>query len=150
MRLLLWWGLFTTAGVWFQSFVPGVDFLIPGIVICLQERLFVWGGWLALLWIFIQEGAGSMAFGSTLLWYGGLLGFYIGLKCYFESGNIVFILLLSALLSAWHFVLSVGLTSLQDLEVSRTALFNESLLQFIAFPAVWLSGSMLYRKYVAR
>jgi hypothetical protein len=150
MRLLLWWALFTMAGVWFQSFVPGVDFLSPGIVICLQERLFVWGGWLALLWILIQEGAGSMAFGSTLLWYGGLLGFYIGLKCYFESGNIVFILLLSALLSVWHFVLSVGLTSLQDLEVSRTALFNESLLQFIAFPAVWLSGSMLYRKYIAR
>jgi hypothetical protein len=150
MRLLLWWVLFTMAGVWLQSFVPGVDFLIPGIVICLQERLLVWGGWLALLWILLQEGTGSLAFGASLLWYGGLFGFYIGLRCYFESGNIVFIILLSALLSVWHFIVGVGLTSLQDIEISRTVLFNESLFQFIAFPAVWLAGSMLYRKYVSR
>jgi hypothetical protein len=150
MRLLLWWGLFSVAGVWLQRLVPGVDFLMPGIVICLQERLFVWGGWLIVFWILLQEGTGSLAFGAALLWYGGLIGFYIGLRCYFESGNIVFILLLSTLLSVWHFVLGSGLASLQDLTFSRADLFKESMLQLVAFPVVWLLSSFIYRKYFAR
>jgi hypothetical protein len=150
MRLLLWWGMFTVAGVWLQNLVPGVDFLMPGIVICLQENLLVWGGWLVLLWILLQEGTGSLAFGAALLCYGGLVGFYIGLRCYFEPENIVFIVLLSTLLAFWHFILGIGLASLQDLSISSSTLLKESMVQLAVFPAVWLLGTLVYRKLFAR
>jgi hypothetical protein len=150
MRRLVWWVLFTLSGLWLQNFVPGVDFLAPGIIICLQEHLFVWGGWLALLWIVLQEGTGNTAFGATLLLYGGLVGSYFVLKCYFESGNIVFVLLLSAILAGWHFIVGSGLASLQDITISRADLLRESLIQFFVFPLIWLIGSLLYKKHGAR
>jgi hypothetical protein len=150
VRRLVWWVLFTLSGLWLQNFVPGVDFLAPGLVICLQEQLFVWGGWLALLWIVLQEGTGSTAFGATLLLYGGLVGSYFVLKCYFESGNIVFVLLLSFILAGWHFIVGSGLASLQDISISRAELLRESLIQLFVFPLIWFLGSLLYKKYGAR
>ena len=37
-RNLLWWALYTCIGISLQAVLPGLDFLLPGLILAIQER----------------------------------------------------------------------------------------------------------------
>jgi hypothetical protein len=138
LAALLWWGLYTVAGVWAQRTVPGVDFLAPGIVLSMQED----GGrrtvWLALAWMLLIEGTGNLPFGYGLAWYGLLTTLYLLGRGLFEARSVVFMCLLGAAMGTLHPVLTHSLATLADLTVDTRQLAMEGALQAVSFPLVWL------------
>ena len=65
---IIWWLIFFVLCVIAQSILSGIDFLIIGVIIAMQERRVIQLFWVILAAIFVQEGVGSMPFGSALLW----------------------------------------------------------------------------------
>lgn len=135
-RIVFWTG-FTLFGLWMQSFVPGVDFLAPGLVLCLQEEKVRSTVGLALAWLLLQEGIGSLAFGTGLLWYGILAGLFFFGHWLFEAKNFFFMVILGACLGVMHFALTHVMAQLQDWLVPSGRVFMESLLQAVVFPVQW-------------
>lgn len=144
MLAALWWSGFTVAGIWGQSFIPGVDLLAAGLVVSLQEQTRTRTFWLAVAWIVLQEGVGSLAFGYGILWYSALaLIFFVG-RWLFEARSILFIALIGISLGVLHFAFTLVLTSLEDLTLPLDRLLWESLAQVLVFPAGWWAADRLY------
>ena len=131
------WVLFTLSGLWLQSFLPGVDFLAPGLVLSLQEErprtTVVLGG----LWLLLQEGTGSLAFGTVVLWYGVLAGLFFFGHWLFEAKNFLFMVILGLCLGLLHFVLMQVMAQLQDWRVAPGRVLMEGVLQAVVFPVQW-------------
>jgi hypothetical protein len=72
MLRALWWAGFAAVGIWAEAFVPGVDFLAPGLVFSLQTEGRARALTLALAWVLLQEGMGSQHFGASVIWYWAL------------------------------------------------------------------------------
>lgn len=136
-RKAAFWGVFTLSGVWLQSFMPGVDFLAPGLILCLQEEKARTTVFLGLLWLLIQEGTGSLAFGTAVLWYGVLAALFFFGHWLFEARNFVFMVILGGCLGVLHFGLMNVMTHLQDWLVSPGRVLLESLVQAVVFPLEW-------------
>ena len=68
-RNLVWWGGYASIGISLQAVLPGLDFLLPGLIRAIQERKKAQFLWVAALFLLIQEGTGSMLFGGTLVSY---------------------------------------------------------------------------------
>lgn len=134
---ITFWVVFTISGVWLQSWVPGVDFLAPGIILAMQEEKWTVPVWLGLIWLFIQEGTGSLAFGAGLLWYGVLAGLYFFGHWLFEARNVLFMFILGLCLGSMHFLLINIMALLQDWSVPLQRLLFESALQTLVFPVEW-------------
>lgn len=150
MVQFLWWFGFTLSAIWLQKFFPGVDFLVPGLLICLQEKKYGLAGWMGFVWMLLQEGAGGLSFGPGLLWYGGLVGFYLIFQIFFEPENIFFVIILSAFLGMWHFTVANIMALLQDVIPAQWTLLRESAAMFILFPVAWRLTHGLYRRWVPR
>ncbi|MFZ5425517.1 MAG: hypothetical protein ACOZEN_00975 [Thermodesulfobacteriota bacterium] len=136
-RKVAFWSVFTLSGVWLQSFMPGVDFLAPGLILCLQEEKVRTTVFLGLLWLLIQEGTGSLAFGTAVIWYGVLAAMFFFGHWLFEARNFVFIAILGACLGVLHFGLMHVMTQLQDWLVPAGRVFMESIVQAVVFPVEW-------------
>ncbi len=136
-KRILFWTFFTLAGVWLQSMLPGVDFLAPGFILCLQEEKWSVTAWLSLIWLFIQEGTGSMAFGSGLLWYGALAGLYYFGHWLFEAKNFLFMFILGICLGLLHLILTHVMAGLNDWTILGGRVLMECLLQALVFPVEW-------------
>ncbi|GAB6177144.1 hypothetical protein JCM16814_20350 [Desulfobaculum senezii] len=148
MHPLLWWTLFTVAGIWLQRLVPGVDFLAPGLVILMQEREVRVAAWLTCIWILVQEGTGGMAFGSALLWYAALGALFWAGRWLFESTNLLFVMLIGIAMGVWHVGLFELMAQLQDLSVSTPRLMTEGLLQAGIFFIEWAFAYAIYKNWV--
>jgi hypothetical protein len=146
MQQATWWIFFTIFGIWAQRFVPGVDFLAPGLLLCLQEGRFSTAVQLTVIWIFLQEGMGSLAFGFAILWYLGLTIFYVAGRWLFESRNFFFVFFLGLCMGAWHVGLSSIMSTLQDLRVDVQILAREGALQAFVFTSQWLVFHQFYRR----
>lgn len=131
------WVLFTLGGLWLQSFMPGVDFLAPGLILSLQEDRVRASVILGLLWLMIQEGTGSLAFGTVVLWYGVLAALFFFGHWLFEAKNFLFMIILGGCLGVLHFGLMNVMTQLQDWQVLPGRVFLESLVQAVVFPVEW-------------
>ena len=134
---IVFWALFTLAGGWMQSVIPGVDFLAPGFILAMQEEKWTVPVWLGIIWLFIQEGTGSLAFGAGLLLYGGLAGLYFFGHWLFEARNFLFMFIVGLCLGAMHFVLINLMALLLDWTVPVERLLMESVLQSLIFPIEW-------------
>ena len=134
---ITFWVVFTLCGLWLQNIVPGVDFLAPGLILAMQEEKWTVPLWLGVLWLFLQEGTGSLPFGASLLWYGALAGLYFFGHCLFEARNFLFVFILGASLGAMHFLLIGVMVLLQDQTVPVERLLTESALQALIFPVEW-------------
>ena len=145
-NMLFWLG-FTVACIWLQHFIQGVDFLVVGLILLLQEGRWPKTLWLALLWILIQDGGGNLAFGPALLWYAGVAALFHAGRWLFEAENVLFILLLGLSLGVWHLGLVWLMASLQDVVVSGPALLRESLVQALVVLPVWLAAHKLQLKF---
>lgn len=146
MQQAIWWICFTIFGIWAQRFVPGVDFLAPGLLICLQEDRFTTAVQLVVVWIFLQEGMGSMAFGFAILWYLGLTVFYVAGRWLFESRNFFFVFFLGLCMGVWHVGLPIIMSRLQDMTLDVHVLAREGALQAFVFTSQWLIFSQLFRR----
>lgn len=147
LKNILWWIVFIATGVWVQHHIPGVDILAVGLLVSMQERRTAQTIWLALIFVLLQEGAGSLAFGTALIWYGGLAAAYSGGKWLFESQNMLFILLLGVVLGGLHVGLTLLFASLQDLEVDSMRLLMEGVLQAVITVPAWLTTRTLRRRF---
>ncbi|MDD4951370.1 MAG: hypothetical protein PHV85_02355 [Desulfovibrionaceae bacterium] len=135
----LWWTAFVLAGIWAQSFLPGVDLLAAGLVVCLQDEDWLAALWLGLALIFVQEGVGSLAFGYSILWYGGLgLLYFLGRRA-FEPESVLFMCLLGAGLGLLHVLCAMASGLLQGIELPLRRLALEAVLQAAVFPVEWLA-----------
>lgn len=144
----LFWSAFTLAGVWLQRFAPGADLLAPALIVCLQQRRVTATAWLAAAFIVLQEGAGSLAFGSLILWYGGLLAVYLVGRWLFESRNLLFIFIIGLFLGVWRLVLVRMMASLQNLTPDLGRLAMEGALQAGFFTLEWGLLFLLYKRCV--
>ncbi len=144
---VLWWGGFTVLGVWAQFFFPGIDFFAPGLILCFQENRGRLALWLAVAWILILEGSGSLAFGYGLPWYAGLALLYAAGRWIFHAKNVLFMCILGLSLGAWHYLLTLGLAELEDVLVPAGRLLREGAWQAVVFPVEW---ALLNRFYPER
>ena len=137
---LLWWGTYITGALVVQQSIPGVDALVPGFLLSLQERNTKQSAWLFLLFVLIQEGSGNLTFGSSLLWYGGQVLFFRISQRFFVAENLLFVLMLSAILGAYHGALEWFMCAVQKVPVDYAVLTQESVIQAVIIPVIWGLG----------
>lgn len=136
--LALYWAVYIVAGIIIQQQVPGTDALVPGFLIALQSGRKKILFWLFILFVLIQEGGGSLHFGSSLLWYGGQIAIYY-IASYFVSTNSFFAtLMLAGLFSAYGALVKIFICAIQDIPVNYQYLLETSLIQAAIIPIIWL------------
>ena len=140
-----WWLIYAFAAISLQAVLPGLDFLLPGFIIALQERRLFQTLLLGTAFMLAQEGMGSMAFGGTLLWYAAAAAAFYAACNLFEGRSILFIFLLSALLSGVRYVIFGFLSTLQDIPWEPALLLDECFLQALLTPFIWAAASALRR-----
>jgi hypothetical protein len=145
MRRIVWWIGFTGCGIWAQSHLPGVDFLVPGLILSLQEETTPQSLWLALVWLLLQEGMGSLPFGFGLLWYAATAGLFLVGRWLFEAKNLMFMSMLGLALGLLHYGLLMVMAGLQDWLVPPGRLLTESIYQALIFPLEWAVIHAAYR-----
>ena len=143
VRNLIWWIMFTIVGVGLQWNVPGVDFLLPGLLVALQEHCLPQLCWVMLIFILIQEGLGSLHFGGVILWYLLVLSVAgIGYRL-FHVYNWFFILITSIFAAISHYAVITLMCSLQALQFDSDILFYDCLIQALITPLVWKIADIL-------
>ncbi len=143
-----WWAIFLSLGLLVQNWLPGTDILLIGLIIALQERKKAQTFWLFICVILLQEGTGTLAFGSSLLSYTMvILIFYLG-RALLEQENILFVLLVSASAGAGHYVFTQAMAAFQGLTLPHSRLLMESLIQMLLLPPLWFFAVALRDKMV--
>lgn len=153
MTPALFWLVYTLAAVWLQAFFPGPDLFAPALLLVLQERGYSRLGWLLPLWILIQEGSGSLHFGTSLLWYSGLILFFCSTRNLLDSRGFLFICLMSIFAGVWQFLCLYLLSGLQELQVPKEQLLQQALQTVLALPLLWavllsLKNRLLWESHV--
>ena len=109
-RNLVWWGGYASIGISLQAVLPGLDFLLPGLILAIQERKKAQFLWVAALFLLIQEGTGSMLVGGTLVSYG---------------------------LGVVHYVTTALMSGLQGIPFHAPLVMDESVIQTLMTPFLW-------------
>lgn len=134
---ILWWAMYIAGALVVQQSVPGVDALTPGFLLSLQERRFKQTAWLFLLFVLIQEGTGSLNFGSALLWYGGQVVLFRASLRFFVPESMLFVIMLSASLGLYHAFIVWFMCAVQMVPLDFLTLVRESLFQAAIIPVIW-------------
>jgi hypothetical protein len=134
---ILWWATYIAGALIVQQNIPGVDALVPGFLLSLQERKTWQSVWLFCIFVLIQEGAGSLTFGSAVLWYSGQVWLFHVSQRFFVAENILFVFMLSAVLGTYHFLLTWLMCSVQNLPLEFALLARESMIQAAIIPLIW-------------
>lgn len=144
MLSALWWSVFTLAGIWCQGFLPGIDCLAPGLFISLYDENTPGTITLATVWIILQEGMGTLAFGYAVIWYSLLVLFFVFTHNLFKPKSLILVCLAGGFLGVLKFVLTLSLLSLEAKGSPLGKILWESLLQAVSFPAIWFAAHKLY------
>ncbi len=142
-RNMVWWLGFILVAIWAQSLVPGVDFLVVGLVLSLQEGRLKQTCWLGACVLLIQEGTSTLSFGTSLLLDGIAVVAFIFGRWLFQSRNVLFLSLLGGVLGLSHYLIVPMMAYLEDYSVPRESLLLESVIQAAIFPPVWLLAHTL-------
>ena len=144
---ILWWVAFFVFGLALQQALPGTDVLVAGLFLALQERRPFQLAVVLLALILVQEGVGTLDFGTSVLWYLLVITlFFIG-RWMFETENWLFVLLLSGCIGLAHYGVIWLMTRLQFIPLDTTQLLDESILQALLTPFV-SQCSMMARRWV--
>lgn len=141
-----WWGAYMTCAVWAQELSGGHDFLSPGVLVCLQFRRLWQALSVAVLWIFLHEGAGSLAFGTSLLFYAGLFVLFFVSQWLLEPENPLFILTFSLGLAGWLYVVLAGAISFQEIATRLPDPWPWVFRQWSSYVLTWAISLFVYRK----
>lgn len=141
----IFWIVFIIVAVWLQLFIPGTDFFLPGIVLCLQRERFLHAAGLMLVALLIQEGTGSLVFGAGVLRYGGLaVMFFLG-RSLFEARSPVFILLLAVAFTLSQMIILQTMAGLQSMTTQGDRLAMEGIAVFATILLGWWILDAVYR-----
>lgn len=145
----VWWAAYLAVGLGLQLNFPGIDALIPGIILSCQEQRLRQTLILCLTALLIQEGAGSLAFGSALLWYGSLLFFFFTGRVFFVTGSLFFVVLLALVLGITHVALLYVTSSLQGFSVDAYRLAQQAMAQALLIPPLYAVASLFRKRFFA-
>jgi hypothetical protein len=141
MRNFIWWIFYIVIAIWLQKFAPGLDALVPGLIICLQEHNKQQTFLFLLICVVFQEGCGTLPFGASIIWYGLVFSFFYVGGWFFLAENQFFILLLSVTLGLGRLGMFLGMGALQPLPLDTQALLGQCVIQAVFTPIIWaLSG----------
>ncbi len=126
-----------------QQHVAGIDFLAPGFLIALAMRQKTEAAWLFLIFVLIQEGTGSLTFGTAMLWYGGQTLLFALSSHLFVLNNVLFISLMSLGLGVYRALLLLLMSALQDIPMNYNQIIFESIIQALVIPLVWWLAYLL-------
>ena len=136
-RNVLWWTLFIFFGILLQRLVPGVDFLVAGLLCILREKRYKDLFWLLPLLVVLQEGMGTQAFGVALLWYAAASALFFLGRWLFDVDNFFYAFLLSACLGICYFGIIFLMSPLYDVSLDVARLMDESVYQSLLLPPAW-------------
>ena len=134
---VFWWVCFIVIAICVQAIAPGLDVLVVGLIILLQEK--DWRGmlWLVPLFVLLQEGMGTRPFGPVIVWYAATIVIFKLGRWLFETDNFLFIFLLSACLGAAYYGVAWLMAPLQNLAFNVGDTLDKSLVQAIFMPFAW-------------
>ena len=136
-RNAFWWWGFLFPAITLQRFFPGVDFLVVGFLLTLQERRYMDLIWVLPLLVILQEGMGTRAFGAALLWYVIVTAvFFLG-RWLFDVENFLYAFLFSACLAACYFAVAFLMSPLYAVPVDIHRLLDESVYLALLLPVCW-------------
>ena len=144
---ILWWAAFFVLGLALQQALPGTDVLVAGLFLALQERRPFQLAVVLFALILVQEGVGTLDFGTSVLWYLLVITLFFAGRWMFETENWLFVLLLSGCIGLAHYGVIWLMTRLQFIPLDMTRLLDESILQALLTPFVW-QCSMMARRWV--
>lgn len=146
----MWWAAFTAIGIIIQvNLGLGIDILVAGLIISLQEQRRAQTCWLIICWVILQEGVSDLAFGTTVLWYVGTVVLFYMCNRLFEARSYLFIILLCIVLGAWHGLLMTMMASMQDYAIMINRVAWENLVQAVIILPVWLIAYKLRGRFAA-
>ena len=135
---IIWWVVFLSLGLVVENLLPGTDVLLIGLIIALQEGKIAQIIWVFLAVILLQEGIGTLAFGSSILSYTAVvLIFYAG-RALLEQENILFVLMVAASAGIGHYVFTEAMAALQNISLPGQRLAVESFIQVLILPPLWI------------
>lgn len=131
------WACFIAIAICIQAMAPGLDVLVTGIIIVLQEKDWRSLLWLLPLFILLQEGMGTRPFGSIIIWYAATIVIFRMGRWLFQTGNFLFVFILSACLGATYYGIAWLMAPLQNIAFNVEDTLDKSLLQAIFLPFAW-------------
>lgn len=131
------WICFIILAICVQAMAPGLDVLVVGLIILLQEEDYRAMLWLLPLFILLQEGMGTRPFGSMIVWYAAVVFIFTAGRWLFEAGNFIFVFLLSACLGLAYFGVAWLMAPLQNLTLDIGDTVDKALVQAIFMPFAW-------------
>lgn len=134
---MIWWLAFIFIAICAQALAPGLDVLVVGLIILLQEK--DWHGmiWLLPLFILLQEGMGTRPFGAAIIWYAATIVIFKLGRWLFETENFLYIFLLSSCLGATYYAIAWLMAPLQNIAFNVEDTLDKALLQAIFMPFAW-------------
>lgn len=137
LKNIAWWLCFIFVGVCAQTLAPGLDILVVGLIILLQEEDYASMCWLAPLFCLLQEGMGTRPFGTAIIWYGAVIAIFLLGRWLFEARNFIFVFLLSASLGCAYFFVAWLAAPLQNMAFNLPDTLDKALTQAIFMPFAW-------------
>lgn len=133
----LWWFCFIVMAVCVQALAPGLDVLVVGLIILLQEEDYSDMIWLLPLFILLQEGMGTRHFGAILIWYAATIAIFRVGRWLFATDNFLFVFLLCACMGFAYFSIAWLMAPLQNLHFNVEDTLDKALVQAIFMPFAW-------------
>lgn len=147
LRPAIWWTFFTAMCIWIQSFISGIDCFGPAVLVLMHLQRYREAVWLTPVWILINEGVGSLAFGCSLLWFGGLILTFLFLCQFLSSSNIIFLLSLSLLAGVGQSGIIVLMASLQEIIIPFERIVVQGILSAFLFPVLWFGMLTAFKRW---
>ncbi len=144
---LVWWACYLVTALWAQEMSGGLDFLAPGLLICLQSGQWWAAAWTAALWVLVQEGIGNLAFGVVIFFYAGMVMFFLLSRWLLEPENPLFIFFFSLLLAVWSWLALSGAVSFQELSARMPGPWAFVAKQWGAYAFTWSVALFTFRRW---
>jgi hypothetical protein len=148
-RNVFWWAGFLFPAVALQRVFPGVDFLLAGFLLTLQERRHLDLIWVLPLLVILQEGMGTREFGVVLLWYVVVAVVFLLGRWLFDVETFLYVFLCSACLAACYFAVVFLMSPLYAVSVDTRRLLDESVYLARLLPVFWRLTQLTRRWFYA-
>ena len=143
---IIWWTDYLILALWGQELSGGLDFLSPGVLVCLQSGQWWTALWMAAAWVLVQEGGGNLVFGVSIVFYAGMLVFYLISRWLLEPENPLFIIFFSLLLACWSWGVVSGAINFQELPPRSHSPLPWITKQWVAYVVFWGGALFVYRR----
>lgn len=137
---LLWWAGYIIAAILLQKLIPGLDALVPALIICLQDKNKQQCAVFLIICMIIQEGTGTLPFGASLIWYSTVIAAYFVGGWFFMGESVMFIIVLSVVMGVSRAFIFMGMGLLQPLPLDYQSMYRVYVLQVLLTPVLWGIG----------